>query len=149
MPGRREALEDLWERVGRCRVNVIVNLTSEGETRTRSPRYAEALAGGTVPCDVWQLPIIDDGVPDVDADFEKLLRRIADGLRRGASYLVHCNAGVGRTGTVATGILMVVGVPIGQALRTVQAAGSGPSTHEQRAILTRLAGRLSRTEPLV
>jgi protein-tyrosine phosphatase len=151
MPGRREKLQDLWDGLGRLGVGVILNLTSEAETRLRSPEYAEAIAHGRVPCDVWRLPMANDGAPDHDAEFERLLRRVADGLRHGTAYLVHCNAGIGRTGTVAAGVLMLLGVPLVEALQTVQAAGSGPISIDQRNVLTRLASRLTppRGGPLV
>jgi protein-tyrosine phosphatase len=143
MPGRGEKLQDLWDGLDRLGVGVILNLTSDAETRARSPQYAEAIARGTVPCDVWRLPMVNDGAPDHEADFERLLRQMADGLRQGTAYLVHCNAGIGRTGTVATGVLMLLGVPLAEALKTIQAAGSGPITIDQRSVLTRLAGRLA------
>lgn len=144
MPGRRESLKDLWDGLDRLGVRVLVNLTSADETRARSPEYATALVRGTVPCEVWRLPMADDRAPGHDADFERLLRRVADGLRHGHSYLVHCNAGIGRTGTVATGVLMLLGVPIADALMAVQAAGSGPVNADQRSVLVRLADRLAR-----
>jgi protein-tyrosine phosphatase len=144
MPGRREKLQDLWDGLDRLGVGVIVNLTSDDETRARSPEYAEALARGTVPCDVWRLPMVDEAGPRHDGDFEQLLRRMAEGLRQGTSYLIHCNAGIGRTGTAATGVVMLLGLPLAEALRAVQAAGSGPITADQRGVLTRLASRLVR-----
>src|SRR5688500_8789998 len=101
MPGRRETLPDLRVRLGRLGASLILNLTSDAETRLRSPEYADAIAQGRVPCDVWRLPMANDGAPGHDARFERLLRQVADGLRHGTTYLVHCNAGIGRTGTVA------------------------------------------------
>lgn len=144
MPGRREPLAQLWDRLAQVRVGVILNLTSELETSSRSPDYARAIATDTVPCEVWRLPTADETGPGNDAEFERTLRRVAAALRAGTGVLVHCNAGIGRTGTVATGVLLVLGLPLTTALGTVQAAGSGPVSDDQRRVLTRLAGRLMR-----
>jgi protein-tyrosine phosphatase len=143
MPGRRETLDDLWRALRAAGVGVMLNLTSDAETRARSPEYAEALARGTVPCDAWRLPMIDDGGPGHEADCERLLRAMADGLRHGRACVIHCNAGVGRTGTAAAGVLLLLGVPLAGALKAVHAAGSAPVTLDQRALLTRLAARLA------
>ena len=144
MPGRRERLAELWEALARLGVTVMLNLTSDAETGSRSPVYAEAIATDTVPCDVWRLPMADYTAPTDDAEFERTLRRVATALRDGAGVLVHCNAGVGRTGTVASGVLMLLGQPLTRALSVVRQAGSAPVTADQLEALHRLAGRLVR-----
>jgi protein-tyrosine phosphatase len=151
MPGRRERLEELWAALDRLGVGVVLNLTSDAETGSRSPAYAQAIAAETVPCDLWRLPMADYAAPNDDAEFERTLRRVASALREGAGVLVHCNAGIGRTGTVASGILMLLGQPLARALSDVKQAGSAPVTADQLEALSRLAGRLARPldRPLV
>jgi protein-tyrosine phosphatase len=144
MPGRRESLKDLWDALARLGVGVMLNLTSEAETGSRSPLYAQAIAAETVPCDLWRLPMADYTAPNDDAEFERTLRRVAGALREGTGVLVHCNAGIGRTGTVASGVLMILGQPLARALSDVKQAGSAPVTADQLEALSRLAGRLAR-----
>ena len=145
MPGRRERLGELWDALAQLGVGVILNLTSDVETGSRSPVYSQAIAAETVPCDLWRLPMADYTAANDDAEFERTLRRVAGALREGAGVLVHCNAGIGRTGTVASGVLMMLGQPLARALSDVKQAGSAPVTADQLEALSRLAGRLVRS----
>ena len=84
----------------------------------------------------------DYGVPQDREAFLEKARSVADGLRGGERVLVHCGAGVGRTGVFATCVLMALGLPRGEAERRVREAGSGPETEEQRMFLEWAEGLL-------
>lgn len=62
---------------------------------------------------------------------------LAARLHQGASVLVHCAAGIGRTGTVAVCVLVRLGAPLDQALATVADArpGAGPEVGAQRDLV--------------
>jgi len=51
--------------------------------------------------------------------------------------LVHCAAGIGRTGTVAACLLKRLGVPTAVALRRVREAGSNPESALQSGLIER------------
>ncbi len=96
------------------------------------------------------LPIRDGGVPD--ADFETAWNEIGASaraaLRSGGKVLLHCRAGLGRTGTIAARLLVELGVPANDAVATVRAArGNTIETkaqerhvHAQKAIVEPLLG---------
>ncbi len=75
---------------------------------------------------LW-LPIPDGGVPDEqfesrwDEAGPELHRRLAAGER----VLVHCRAGLGRTGLVASRLLVEAGMTPAQAIRAVRGARRG------------------------
>jgi ADP-ribosyl-[dinitrogen reductase] hydrolase len=93
---------------------------------------------------LW-LPIPDGGIPDhaferrwADEGAE-LHRRLADGER----VLIHCRAGLGRTGTIAARLLVESGMTPLQALNAVRAARRGTvETLEQERYVLTLARRL-------
>lgn len=139
MPGRFEPLEEALGEIRSRRISCIVCLAEPAEIAAKSPAYARAVAGGAIPCRRIVHPIADWGIP-ADEDSTRLLAaELAAGLRSGARLLVHCGAGIGRTGTIATCILLALGVPLGAADAAVRAAAAGPESNEQRFFVRRLA----------
>ncbi|WP_371413796.1 protein-tyrosine phosphatase family protein [Meiothermus sp. PNK-Is4] len=135
MPGRNEPLENVWREIRNTRIDCIVSLASRREIREKSPDYADAIAAGRVPCDRLEFPITDFGVPEDRPAFYTLARDLATRLRAGQRLLIHCGAGIGRTGTLATCVLVALGEPLESAKRSVSAAGSSPETAEQRELI--------------
>jgi protein-tyrosine phosphatase len=140
MPGRREKLDDCWREVKSVPVHAIVCLASDEEISQKSPSYLAAIDSGMVSCQRWALGVPDYGVPDNESAFLHLASQVADSLKSGQNILVHCGAGIGRTGMFATLVLMRLRVPFDESLKFVKAAGSGPETSAQRAFLERMRG---------
>jgi ADP-ribosyl-[dinitrogen reductase] hydrolase len=93
----------------------------------------------------YWLPIPDGGVPD--AGFEQRWRisgtEIRERLERGEKVVVHCRAGLGRTGTIAARLLMEFGMDARSALVAVRSARSGTvETPAQERYLLELGGRV-------
>ena len=135
MPGRNEPLQKVWQEIDEVRIDCIVSLASLGEAREKSPEYANAVADGGVPCDRLEFAVVDFGVPDDRAAFFAFARDLAGRLRAGQRLLIHCGAGVGRTGTLAICVLVALGGPLERAKRAVSAAGSSPETAPQRELV--------------
>lgn len=89
----------------------------------------------------WHAPITDFCAPG--EDFEEAWKRIGTELQTrlegGERLLIHCLAGLGRTGTVAARILMERGAPAEDAVRAVRQArpGSIQSDEQMRYLLAR------------
>ncbi len=136
MPGRREALETVWNQVSKDAVRVIVCLAASHEVREKSPAYARAIESGTVPCQVLAFEIPDYGVPKDRGEFWQLALDVATRLRSGEAVLMHCNAGIGRTGTVAAAVLLALGETVSSAQQAVSEAGSDAEGAAQRELIT-------------
>jgi hypothetical protein len=113
----------------------ILCLTGPAEIARKSPGYAAAIAAGTLPCPVVAHPLEDFATPADAAAFAAWISTQAADLRAGTPMLLHCAAGIGRTGTVALCLLHALGIDQAEAL--VAAAGSQPETPEQRAFVAR------------
>ena len=64
-------------------------------------------------------PIGDFGVPPLD-ELRDLVDELLAGLRRGERILVHCQAGLGRAGLVASSVLVRTGMDPGLAIARVR-----------------------------
>jgi protein-tyrosine phosphatase len=78
-------------------------------------------------------PIVDRGLPSSAADLSVLACDIYHRCASGAGTLIHCRAGIGRTGLVAAAVLLHCGFEPADAFATVGAARgvTVPDTAEQ------------------
>lgn len=146
MPGRYHSIQDAlkeWNNlkaaVGKERM-LMLSLVDEQEIRHRSPEYAKSMHAGLWEGERLSFPIPDFGVPSDEKAFREMVVSVADGVRNGANVVIHCGAGIGRTGMVAVCVLAALGIQVKEAIRIVRAAGSGPETPEQNAVAARLFG---------
>jgi protein-tyrosine phosphatase len=139
MPGRNEALEDAVAEVRRLGISHIVSLAPLSEIRLKSPAYAQATEAATLPALLASCPIPDRGVPDNQAELTSSVDETASALKAGHKLLLHCGAGIGRTGTYAAAVLMRLGLSMHQAIANVGLAGSHPETEEQLELLISLS----------
>ena len=137
MPGQREPLVDVLHSVQALDIRQVFCLAPMDEIKHKSPEYYSTLSD-KLSCDITMLPIPDFGVPTDVAAFWGAIDQIATTLRAGANVLVHCAGGIGRTGTVAVGVAIRLGMTHADALAAVKAEGSGPETSQQRALVSRL-----------
>ncbi len=62
-------------------------------------------------------------------------------MRRDANILLHCAAGIGRTGTVASCVLVALALTPDEAARRVKAAGSYAERPEQVELIQWVASQ--------
>ena len=97
----------------------IVCLTERFELADRYPAYVEWLDAHRGGRAVWY------PVPDLHAPAAAQVVPLLDGLRGrllgGESLLIHCAAGIGRSGTIAVCLLITMGLSADDALRHVAA----------------------------
>jgi protein-tyrosine phosphatase len=135
MPGRFESWADFEAQARQARLALVVCLTPRTELAELSPRYHSALAQGKTPFRWLNLPMPNFGVPEDAAGFRRDVREIAHALERGESVMLHCAAGMGRTGSTAACVLKSLGLPTAEALQRVRDAGSNPQNAQQSGLV--------------
>lgn len=135
MPGRLENWDAFLREAERCRVSLVVCLTPRHEIGSLSPAYEAALRAGTLPMRWLPLPMRDFGLADNLRDFRAGIERLAEAVTAGDAALLHCAAGIGRTGTAAACLLKRLGVPRDLALQQVLDAGSNPQSAAQAGLI--------------
>ena len=128
MPGRREPWPAFLDEARLNQLNLVVCLNPLEEVAELSPTYHKAVAQGRLPFRWLHVPMRDFGLASDAAAFRQGVEQIAQGLRLGDRALLHCAAGMGRTGTMAACVLNGLGLPAANALAAVSAAGSNPQS---------------------
>jgi protein-tyrosine phosphatase len=146
MPARRddESWEDFMTAARVARIETILCLCSRDEVKSKSPAYAKALKEPDFleGIAVREFTITDFKIPNDEAGFINFVRQAAEDLRAGRRLLLHCGAGIGRTGLTAACILSALGIEGGDADMAVAAAGAGAETQEQQTFLARIRSAL-------
>ncbi len=135
MPGRTEPWSSFLAEAERAQLSLVVCLTPRFEIASLSPAYDAALRQGTLTMRWLNLPMRDFGLSaNVDA-FREGIEGIAQAVAEGEVVLLHCAAGIGRTGTAAACLLKRLGLPREEALQAVRAAGSSPESAVQAGLI--------------
>jgi hypothetical protein len=106
------------------------------------PHFRDAVNSASLP---WEFaPIPDGGVPgpEFDLAWRTIAPRVANILRESGRVLIHCRAGLGRTGLVAACILVDFGASAQEAIDVVRAARTNTiETSEQENYVRLRASR--------
>lgn len=83
-------------------------------------------------------PIPDRGLPPSAETFSRLTKAIYDDSAGGQSTVIHCRAGIGRSGLVAAGVLLHAAFDVDDAFRRIseRRGVEVPDTPEQREWLS-------------
>lgn len=137
MPGRLESWGAFLDEARARQLSLVVCLNPLEEVAQLSPQYHKAIAEGRLPFRWQHLPMRDYGLGADPAAFHKGVEQLGQSLVLGDQVLVHCAAGIGRTGTVAACVLKSLGLDAAEALRRVRAAGSNPQSALQSGWIDR------------
>lgn len=143
MPGRFESMENFKCRMAKYGIRRIICLNPAEEIQEASPRYYHLIVRKDHPWKIEHFPVPDFGVPEDREGFFYLAKDMATCLRSGERMLVHCYAGVGRTGTFSMIMLMALGLSRSQGATLIRQAGAKPEGLYQQDLIDWCAGQLS------
>jgi Tyrosine phosphatase family len=127
----------------RVDATTIMCLNRPHELQDRYPGYV-AWLGRNVPARAVWVPTPDLAILPL-SEMRPVLDDLVVRLRRGERLIVHCAAGIGRSGTTAVAVLMLLGLDRRDALRTVSQNRpmAGPEVGTQRLFIDELAASLT------
>jgi protein-tyrosine phosphatase len=119
-----------WRKAG---VDMVLSLLTAEEERDLGLR-AEADQVQTRGMKFLSLPIPDRDTPASESELTSVLEQMDAALSAGKNVIVHCRQGIGRSGLVASCLLLSKGLsPKAAVERVVAARGASiPDTPEQR-----------------
>ena len=133
-PDPEQALAD-------AQADLLVSLVQVEEMHMRYPDFEGWLHEHPDRC--RRHPIPDWGVVD-DDEMLNTVEQLTGLVMTGHSLVLHCGAGMGRTGILSILVLVTLGMPYEQAAVHVRAhrGGAGPDSTHQQEQLDRLAARI-------
>ena len=139
--GKHAIAPDVHAAMERCGATTVVCLVEEHEIVGHWPEYVEWLRANAGTRAVW-FPVHDLHAPAPDRAEPFLLELLAR-IDDGEHLLVHCAAGIGRTGTVAACLLVRMGMSVNDALLAIRTArpGAGPEAGVQMDLVSAVAAR--------
>lgn len=135
MPGRLEPWPRFLAEAAAKGIQEVLCLNPMFEVQRLSPAYAQAIAEGRLPFRWTHLPMQDFGLAAEVASYRAAVDTLAQTVASGGVVMVHCAAGIGRTGTTAACLLKTLGVDTAVALQRVLDAGSNPESALQRGLI--------------
>lgn len=119
--------------IARLGIQQVVSLLEPAEARSLGLE-AERLEVKANAMGFTSFPIPDMGLPASAEEFAILTRRIFNQVNRGINTLVHCRAGIGRSGLFSAGVLLHTGMNPEEAFAYVSRMRGirVPETPEQR-----------------
>ena len=130
-----KALNEVCQQLVERDVSLLVSLLADEDIRSLALQDEPVAAAGQ-GLEFTHFPIVDFGLPEPVA-FRVLVSELCAALERGTSIAIHCRAGIGRTGTLASCILKGLGHPSEDAMQRVVAARGVtiPDTEAQRQFI--------------
>lgn len=120
----RDLDEDLARLRDQYRTDLLVTLLEEHEFEILSiPTFRERVKAHGINHICF--PIIDTSVPSSIDKFAVLVRRIVLALSEGETVIIHCMAGLGRSGLVAASCLTAIGFTPQEAISKVREVRPG------------------------
>ena len=118
-----------WRKAG---LGAVVSLLENDEAEQLDLAH-EGSAVESVGIRFISFPIPDRAVPASTHQALSVLGHIAAALEQGQNVAVHCRQGIGRSGLVAAGLLVMSGLAVEKAIEVVSAARGQaiPETPEQ------------------
>lgn len=140
--GKHAIAPDVHAATARCGATTVVCLVQEGELWGHWPHYVQWLRDNDGAAAVW-FPVPDLSAPPL-AEALPLIDDLLARIDRGEHLLMHCAAGIGRTGTVAVCLLVARGMTLQQAADHVRAHRpmAGPEVGSQLDLVQAYAAML-------
>lgn len=124
--------------ISRLNIKLVVSLLEPSESR-RLGLEAERSAVKAHGMEFISFPIPDMGLPPSVEDFARITYYLFKQVNVGVNTLIHCRAGIGRSGLVSAGVLLHLGWSADEAFKYVSHIRGirVPETPEQREWLER------------
>ena len=132
-PVSGEWIEDEFLGIAKAGIKQIVSLLEVHEEYEVGLQNERKLAEHN-HMEFVSFPIQDRGLPNSVSEFSKVTKKLYHEIADGKNTVIHCRAGIGRTGIVAAGVLLHCGFKPDEAFRHISAKRGVqvPDTDEQR-----------------